>query len=257
MLKRDRRGGVEILTIDREGAGNSMNSGTSIGFNDALDGLEQDGGLRAVVVTGAGERFFCAGGDIKEYAEVTTDDALHTTFDRTRRALDRLEGLPVPVIAAVNGYALGGGAELMLACDWRVAAPHARIGLTQVRLGIIPAWNGIERLVRDCGPRVGLKLATTGEELSAERAKELGLIDEIATDRTPLEAALAYAEALEAAGPLALAAAKRVALAAAYGDYDKARALTRAETAALWFTEDHREAEAAFKEKRKPVFRGA
>lgn len=257
MLKRERHGGTELLVIEREHRGNAMSSELSTAFAETLTDLEGDGGLRAVVITGAGDKFFCAGGDIKAYGAIQDREALDETFDRTRAVLDTIEALPVPVIAAVNGYALGGGGELLLACDLRLAAPHARIGFPQSRLGIIPAWHGIERLIRDCGPRLAMRLAMTGEQLDPEAAKAFGLIDEIVDGRPVLDAALEQAAAFDTVAPLALAAVKRIGRTAAAEGLEAARRVSREETARLWFTADHREAEAAFAEKRPPKFRGA
>ncbi|MGI9384220.1 MAG: enoyl-CoA hydratase/isomerase family protein [Methyloligellaceae bacterium] len=256
MLRRERHDGAELLVIEREHRGNSMNSELSAAFAEALAELDGDGDLRAVVITGAGEKFFCAGGDIKEYGAIQDREALDATFDRTRAVLDAIEALPVPVIAAVNGYALGGGGELMLACDLRLAASHARIGFPQSQLGIIPAWHGIERLVRDCGPRLAMRLAMTGEQLDAEAARAFGLIDEIVAERPVLDAALEMAASFDQVAPLALAAVKRIGRAAAAEGLEAARQVSREATAQLWFTADHREAEAAFAEKRPPKFRG-
>ena len=255
-LRAERIGAAEVLTIDRPAAGNAMNAGLADAFEAALDRLEGDTDLRAVIVTGAGDKFFCAGGDLKQYRDLTTRAELDAVFIRTRRMLDRFEALPVPVIAAINGYALGGGGELMLATDIRLAASHAKIGFPQVRLGIITGWHGIERLVRSVGYPVAMRLAATGEPVTAAEAARIGLINEAVEDRPVLDAALEIVEGLAKAAPLALAATKRI-VRAAY-DLPPAEARRRSiETFAdLWFSADHREAEAAFAEKRPPVFLG-
>ena len=256
MLRAERRGGVEILTIDRPHAGNAISAGLTTELLEALERLAEDRGLHAVVVTGAGDRFFCTGGDVKEYRAIATPEELDARFERTRRAMDMLEALPCPVVAAANGYALGGGGEILLCCDYRVADERAEIGWPQARLGIIPAWNGIDRLVRDRGPRVASRLLTTGERISAAEALRLGVIDEVAPAGKALEAALAHARALEAAAPMALRATKRAIRAAAALPPAESRALQREMFPGLWFSEDHKEAEAAFAERRPPVFKG-
>ena len=256
MLRTERRGGVEILTIDRPHAGNAIGAGLATELLDALDRLAGDETLHAVVVTGAGDRFFCTGGDVKEYRAIATPEELDARFERTRRAMDMLEALPCPAIAAVNGYALGGGGEILLCCDHRVADERAEIGWPQARLGIIPAWNGIDRLVRDCGPRVASRLLLTGERIGAAEALRLGIVDEVAPAGKALEAALAHAAALEAAAPMALRATKRAIRAAASLPPAESRALQREMFPGLWFSADHKEAEAAFAERRPPVFRG-
>ena len=256
MLECERRGGVEILTIDRQGAGNSISGGLTTELLETLERLTTDPTLHAVVITGAGDKFFCTGGDVKEYRTIDTAEALNDHFDRTRRAMDLIEALPCPVIAAVNGYALGGGAEILLCCDHRVADARAEIGWPQSRLGIIPAWNGIDRLVRDCGPRVAARLMMTGARINAAEALQLGIIDQVAEADGALEAALAHAALLETAAPMALRATKQVIKATGTMESAAVRALQRALFPDLWFSADHKEAEAAFAEKRAPVFKG-
>jgi enoyl-CoA hydratase/carnithine racemase len=256
MLRCERRGGVEILTIDRQDAGNSISSDLTTELLDALERLAGDGALHAVVITGAGDKFFCTGGDVKEYRTIETRDALNSHFNRTRQAMDLIEALPVPVIAAVNGYALGGGGEILLCCDHRIADARAQIGWPQSRLGIIPAWNGIDRLVRDCGPRVASRLMTTGVRIDAEEALKLGIVDQVAKPGESLNDALAHAELLEAAAPMALRVTKQVIKATGTSTPGDVRALQDQVFADLWFSEDHKEAEAAFAEKRAPVFKG-
>lgn len=197
VLTTDRVDHSLVLTIDREGAGNSLSAETAAAILDAIAPLSSSGngasseGIRSVIITGKGERFFCAGGDIKRYRALETAEQVETVFQGPRDTLDALESLPLPVIAAVNGYALGGGAELMLAADLRVAAAHARIGFPQSRLSIIPGWHGIQRLARDVGHARAMKLLLTGEMLSAQQAESLGLIHAIAEDEsTAVEAAL-------------------------------------------------------------------
>ena len=132
-LRVERRGPALVLTIDREAAGNSISAEVSADIEKAIEQIRTDDSLYAVIITGAGEKFFSAGGDIKRYRALETRDQLAGTFEGPRRLMDKLEALPVPVVAAVNGYALGGGAELMLACDLRIAGRSARIGFPYVR----------------------------------------------------------------------------------------------------------------------------
>lgn len=256
VLTSERRGAAQLITISREHAGNSISREVTEAFEQAIAPLEHDATLRAVIVTGSGNRFFCSGGDIKQYRDLKTRDQLNRAFARPRKLLDHLESLPVPVIAAVNGYALGGGAELMLACDIRLASAEAKIGFPYVKLSLIPGWHGIERLAQSCGYGIAMHLLTTGEPVSAAEAMRLGLINEVVTDGGVLDAALAFAERLEAAAPLSLAAAKRVLRSTFSCSRAAARRLAEQTFADLWMSEDHREAEAAFAEKRKPKFRG-
>lgn len=256
MLQSRRVGTAQVLTIDREDAGNALSLEVADAFIAALDDLAGASGVRSVIITGAGDRFFCTGGDVKRYRALTTPRELERVIGRTRAVLERLETLQLPVITAVNGYALGGGVELVLASDIRLAAAHATFALPQVRLGITTGWNGVERLVRDIGFSRALRMVTTGERISAGDAVRLGIVNEEIAGRPVLEAALELSESLAEAAPLAVAAAKRVAHAAARLPLDEAKKLGDEVFAELWFTTDHREAEAAFAEKRKPVFRG-
>lgn len=256
VLKSERRGAAQVITITREHAGNSISREVTEAFEQTIVPLEKDATLRAVIVTGSGDRFFCSGGDIKQYRDLRTREQLNTAFARPRKLLDHLEALPVPVIAAVNGYALGGGAELMLACDIRLASPEAKIGFPYVKLSLIPGWHGIERLARSCGYGIAMHLLTSGEAVSATEAKRLGLVNEVVTEDSVLDAALAFAARLESAAPLSLAATKRVLQRAFSHSPQSARHFAEQTFADLWMSDDHREAEAAFAEKRKPKFRG-
>jgi enoyl-CoA hydratase len=169
--------------------------------------------------------------------------------------LDEIEAVDVPVIAAINGYALGGGADLALACDVRIASTGAQIGLVQAKVGLISGWNGVERLVETVGRSTAMKLLLTAERLSAREALAAGLVD-IVTEGPAIEEALRFAERLNEVGPLTLGAAKRTVLATLRSSPREARRVSARVFEELWFSADHREAESAFVEKRKPKFRG-
>ena len=256
IVKQERRGSALLLTIDRPEAGNSLSAEVSQAFLDILDGIEGDISLRAIIVTGAGDRFFCTGGDVKRYALLETKDELREIMRLARTVFHRFEALPVPVIAAINGLAIGGGAEIVLASDIRVAAPHAQISMPQVRLGIVTGWAGYERLVRDIGFTRAMEVVTTGERFDAEEALRLCIINKIAPDKDVVGAAMTYVESFDKAAPLALTAAKRIIHTAAKGPPDQAEQVAADAFVDLWFTEDHREAEKAFAEKRSPNFKG-
>ena len=256
VLRRERAGAVELLVINRPDAGNAMSSEVTAALEAALDAISADDSVRAVVITGAGDRYFCAGGDIKKYRELRTREQLAATFEHPRRLLNRIERLPLPVIAAINGYALGGGAELAVACDIRVAAPDAQIGFPQVRLGIILGWQSIGRLARHCGHGTAMQLLGTGEPVSAAEAHRIGLVNEVVSSGDVREGALAFADHFSAAAPKALADTKRLLLSTYEEPPEHARRLADEAFEALWLSEDHREAEAAFAEKRPPAFKG-
>ena len=256
IIKQERRGSALILTIDRPEAGNSLSAEVSEAFLDILDTVENDMDLRAVIVTGAGDQFFCTGGDVKRYAQLTTKDELREVMRLARTVFRRFEALHVPVIAAINGLAIGGGTEILLATDLRVMSPTAQISMPQVRLGIITGWEGYERLVRDIGFSRAMQVVTTGERFDAEEAYRLGIVNKIAKDADVIGAAMQFVESFDKAAPLALGRAKRVIHKAASGLADEAHDLAADTFVDLWFTEDHREAEKAFAEKRGPVFKG-
>jgi enoyl-CoA hydratase len=256
VLRVERRGPAALLTIHRPHAGNSISAEVTTALDEAITDLEKDRELVGIVISGAGNKFFSSGGDIKQYRQLVTREQLESAFERPRRLLDRLEALPVPVIAAVNGIAMGGGAELMLACDMRLAAPTASIGFPYVRLGLVPGWHGSERLVRTCGYANAMHLLMTGEPVDAEEARRLGLVNRVCDDMPVVDAALALVEKLALAAPLSLAASKRVLLAACHLPRGEARRLAEDAFADLWLSDDHREAETAFAAKRRPIFKG-
>ncbi len=177
-VRLDRDGLVTVLTIDRPEARNAIARATMQELAGAISEVEASP-ARVLVVTGAGNRVFVAGGDLKELASIRTHEEATAMADTMRRVLDRLATLPVPVVAAVNGDAYGGGAEVAVACDIRIAADDVRCAFNQVALGIMPAWGGIERLTALLGRGRALALMTTGRVLDAEAALALGLFDEV------------------------------------------------------------------------------
>jgi enoyl-CoA hydratase/carnithine racemase len=255
-VKAERRGAALVLTISRPEAGNSINLATAEGLSSGLERGRAEAGLRAVIVTGAGGKFFCTGGDVKAYRALESTEALEGTFGRVRRLLDENESYPLPVLAAIEGYALGGGLEMALACDQRFAGKGARLGLPQTKLGLIPGWNGVERLVETVGRSHAMRLLYLADPVASEEALRIGLVDQVTDDGDVVAAAVAFAERLTATAPLAIEAAKAVCMATLRHGRDAATENARETFSRLWFTADHREAEAAFAEKRKPRFRG-
>lgn len=241
-----------VLTIDRPNVGNSIALPTARAMRAALDAISDRADLRGIVVTGGCGKFFCAGGDLKAYRALETPEQLAEAFDTVRALLVAFEASPLPVIAAIDGYALGGGAEMALACDLRFASPGAVIGFPQSTLSLIPGWNGTERLVALVGPARATRLLLDASRLSATDALAIGLVDEVTAEAPARERALDYLAGLTAA-PLAIRAVKRAVRACR-------PPLTADATSGifrdLWFTDDHREAERAFAEKRRPVFAG-
>jgi len=177
-LRIEQEGRVLVLVVDRPGARNALAASTMRELDEALAGLEHRRDVHCAVITGAGERAFIAGGDLKELETRRDEEFAGEMALAMRSTLDRIPALPVPVIAAVNGAALGGGAEVAIACDFRIAAEDARIGFTQPLLGLMPAWGGIERLAGSTGRSRALYLLTSGRVLSGREAVDWGLVEE-------------------------------------------------------------------------------
>ncbi|MBI3029419.1 MAG: enoyl-CoA hydratase/isomerase family protein, partial [Candidatus Rokubacteria bacterium] len=207
-VRLDREGGIAVLTIDRPEAKNALNLETIEAFSKVVDGLARDPALRAVVVTGAGGDFV-AGGDLKDFLRLESPEAGKRMSQRTQSVLARLEALEVPVIAAIEGVALGGGAEVSLACDLRIASESASIAFKQVSLGIMVGWGGGQRLLRIVGRSRALRLLLTGATLTAREAAGIGLVDEVAPAGEALEGALRLARQIAAQPAQAVRATKR------------------------------------------------
>jgi enoyl-CoA hydratase len=243
-----REGAVAVVTIDRQDALNALNVETLTELRDRLGELSTDRDVRAVVLTGAGEKAFVAGADIKYMSGLGAEQA-QGWGGLGHEAARLLETMAKPTIAAINGFALGGGCELALACDIRYASSRAKIGQPEINLGIVPGWGGTQRLARICGIGVAKELIFTGRPIAAEEALRVGLVNAIADP--VLDKALETAHELAAKSPLALALAKRL-INMSPGGLD-----TEAdEFGALFSSEDAREGLTAFVEKRTPNFVG-
>ena len=245
--------GVALVTLDRPQVMNALSFALLRDLGEALAALDGDPACRAVVITGAGERAFAAGVDIRELAAQTPD---------TLRRLDpfavveRIPAMRVPVIAAVRGFALGGGFELALACDLVVASEDAQLGLPELALGAIPGAGGTQRLPRAIGRARAMELILTGRRIRADEAERLGLVTAVAPPSETLAAALDVAARIAAAAPLAVAAAKAAVVAATRLPLDEGVAYERARFADLFATDDLHEGMAAFVEKRTPGWSG-
>ena len=255
LLLTERKNDCLIIRLNRPHDGNAINLSMAQALAALIEDCNKDLTLRAVILTGSGDKFFCAGGDVKAYAKIETDVDLNEVFDTIRDLLDSLERLPCPVIAAINGYAIGGGAELTLACDFRIIEQGAQIGFPQSRLGILPGWNGISRLVPLIGRAAAAKLLFDGRRINAEQALTIGLATAVAPTGQSLRVALELAETFSGTAPLSIAAIKAE-LNAVTQNLGGVRAQSRRAFAELWFTADHKEAEKAFAEKRLPSFKG-
>jgi enoyl-CoA hydratase len=199
---------VRVLTITRPEKLNALNRATLGALHARLDALAQDAALRVLIITGAGPKAFIAGADISEFEGLTADTA--TQLAREGQAvLDRLESLPVPTIAAINGFALGGGCELALACTFRLMADTARLGLPETSLGLIPGFGGTQRLARAIGRQQALEMILTGRQVGADEAVRLGIALRAVPAAQLLDDAQALATQLAARAPLALRYARQ------------------------------------------------
>lgn len=207
-LRLELKAGVATLAIDRPQARNALNLATMRSLGDALGQVEA-GRARVLVIRGAGTKAFCAGGDLKELEHMRSAEQAAQMARTMRTTLDRLNQLRMPVIAAINGDALGGGAELALACDFRVAATHARIGFPQVNLGLIPAWGAPERLASLVGRARALSIMLTGRVLNAEEALQLGLVEGVVPSEDFDDRVAELARGIAGAPPAAVAGIKR------------------------------------------------
>jgi len=248
--------GVGIATVNRPKALNALNTQTVREIGELLAAVEADASLKALVVTGAGEKAFVAGADIAEMSALSSLDARRFA-EAGQRTFERLEALSVPTIAAVNGFALGGGCELAMACDLIYASERARFGQPEVNLGIIPAFGGTQRLQRRVGPARAMEMILTGDLADAATAKAWGLALDVLPPEKLLDHALAQARKIASRGPAAVAAAKRILRATAAPQLGPGQEMEADAFGMLFGTEDGREGLRAFVEKRPARFRGA
>ena len=251
----ERMEGISVITLNRPEVYNALNFATLKELMKIVEELTHSKATRAVIITGAGEKAFCSGADLKE-RRTFTEDQVRRYIHLIRETFTAIERLPRPVIAAVNGVALGGGMELALACDLRLADERAVFGLTETSLGIIPGAGGTQRLPRIVGKSMAKELIFTARRIDAAEAERIGLVNHVVSKGEVLDAALEMAEMINENAPLALAQAK---FAIDYGmETDLATGLMIETKAyeALIPTKDRLEGLEAFKEKRKPIYRG-
>ncbi len=244
---------ILTLTISRPEALNAINAAVMRGLHDAFEEVAEREDLRGVILTGAGEKAFVAGADIKGFK--FEDDSLKQLGQFGFETFSRIEQCRVPVIAAVNGFALGGGCELAMACHMRVASSNARFGQPEINLGIIPGYGGTQRLPLLIGKGKALELLLTGDMIGAEEAKALGLVNHVVAPGE--EVAKATEILLKVTSKAPIAAQKIIALVNKhYYNYQEGLQAEIRQFAECFQTEDAKEGVAAFIEKRKPVFRG-
>jgi enoyl-CoA hydratase/carnithine racemase len=247
----ERRGRVTLLTLNRPEARNAINRATAEALDAALTEAEGDADVWAVVLTGSGDRAFCAGMDLKAFAAGEVPFTAHGFAGITRR------DFPKPLIAAANGAALAGGLEVMISCDLVVAADHARFGIPEASVGLIAGAGGLTRLAKRIPLAVALEMALTADPIDAERAYDLGLVNRVVPAAELLEAALGLAERVTRNAPMAVRESKRVMRETLDLSEDEAWSVNDAAFAKIGSSADAMEGAVAFAEKREPRWRGA
>lgn len=247
---------IATLIINRPERKNAIDVETMFELADAIEQVEREKDILALILTGGGEEAFISGGDLKYFQ--TLDD-LYKGREMSiicGNLLDSIESLNVPVIAAINGYAFGGGCEFALSCDYRVASKEARFGFRQINMGIMTSWGGGKRLVRTVGKSKALMLLLTGDIISAEEAFKLGLVDILTEKNEVFSTAKSLAQKISQNAPLSVRFIKRFLNSCVDMSSRDANLLETEMFAILWGSQDHNEAVQAFFEKREPKFKG-
>ena len=252
-LLTDKQRGIGCIVVNRPDVRNAMNRRVMDDLRRALDEFREDDGIGVVVLRGAGEKAFVAGADIGELRERTARDGLAASM---QRLYDEIEGYEKPTVAAVNGYALGGGLELAMACDIRIASENACFGLPETALSIIPGAGGTQRLARLVGKGRALEMILSGRALDAEEAWAIGLVTKVVPQAGLMDAARETAGQILSKGPLAVRLARLAVQTGLETDQKTGLVVERLAQALLYASEDKREGTSAFIEKRKPHFKG-
>ncbi|MDQ0201462.1 enoyl-CoA hydratase [Neobacillus ginsengisoli] len=247
--------GIVVITLNRPDAANALSIKVLEELKNVIDNCKFDPSVRCLVITGAGEKVFCAGADLKERAGMD-EQTVRKTVSLIRECINNLETLPQPVIAAVNGAAFGGGTELALACDIRVASEKAKFGLTETSLGIIPGAGGTQRLPRLVGKGRAKELIFTARRIDAEEAKEIGLVEYVESPESLLEKAIEIAGQIVRNAPIAVRQAKFAIEKGFDVDLTTGLAIEQNAYEVTIPTKDRLEGLQAFKEKRSPAYKG-
>jgi enoyl-CoA hydratase len=252
----DRDGAVAIVTLNRPKQLNALSQAVLGEIDAALDELAADDAVRVIILTGSGDRAFAAGADIGELAQLASATQGRILASRSHHLGRKMADLHKPIIAAINGFALGGGLELALACDIRLASESAQLGLPEVTLGIIPGWGGTQRLPRLVGPAMAKLLMMSGERIDAAEAHRLGIVERVYPQAELLNAARELAQKLAGMPPLSIAAIKQAVNRGLNMALDDANMYEAGLFAELATTQDCKEGTRAFLEKRKPEWQG-
>ena len=244
-----------ILTMNRPKVMNCLNFDLLYAIRDKIDELQYRNDIRTVIITGAGKKSFCAGADLKERVTLTPDEVKKFIIT-IRNLLTSIQNLPIPVISAVNGVALGGGTEVALASDIRIACETASMGLTEARLAIIPGGGGTQRLPRIIGVAKAKELIFTGKRVDAKEALDIGLVNKVTTPETLLDECMKMADMIAQTGPIAVEMAKYAIDKGIETDLATGLAIESNAYRVTIPTQDRIEGLTAFKEKRKPRYKG-
>lgn len=245
------KGSTAIITINKPGSLNALNKNIINELSEALTAIDTDERIRVVILTGSGEKAFVAGADIKEFADFDSKQAENLAREGQDKLFNKVENFSRPIIAAVNGFALGGGLELAMSCHMRFASTNARLGLPEVTLGLIPGYGGTQRLPQLVGKGIANEIIFSAEMVSAERAYEIGLVNRVYEPTELLEKTVEFAEKIARNSPLAISRAiQAVNLSNSITGYDKEIHFF----GELFDLQDKQEGVAAFLEKRKPNF---
>jgi enoyl-CoA hydratase len=249
-------GDVGLVTINRPKVHNALNMQTIRELREVCFRLRDEDRLRALVLTGAGHAAFLSGGDLKEFQQIKTAEEARHMISTMKEVTDLLAAYPWPVIAAVNGLAVGGGCETAIACDFRIASEAAELGFRQIKMGIMSGWGGGPRLIHLIGRSRALRLMLTGDLVKAQEALAMGLVDEVVPAGEVVPRAMELARAIAANAPLAVRAYKRLAQATARVPLDAAIEYETELFGPVWVSEDHEECVRAFFERRPPRLLG-
>lgn len=245
--------GLLTVTINRPEVRNALNADVLSEIGEVLDHAESDDAVQGIIFTGAGEKAFIAGADISGLVNYTALDGLNASM---QKLYDRIENFPRPTLAAINGYALGGGCELAMACDLRFASTNAQIGLPETALGVLPGAGGTQRLTRLVGRGRAVDMILSGRFVPADEALHMGLVTRVVAPEELLDAAREKLEGIAARGPLAIRLAKLVIRHGADADQATGQIIERLAQSLLYQSEDKAEGAGAFLEKRTPRFTG-
>lgn len=245
---------ILVVTINRPDKLNALNKAVFADLNNVLDEIEKNKAIKSAIITGAGSKAFVAGADISEFGDLDKKGAM-AMAKRGQDVFARIENCSKPIVAAINGFALGGGCELAMACHFRVASENARFGQPEVNLGLIPGYGGTQRLVQLIGKGKALELLMSAHLIDANEAKQLGLVNYVTTTETLLDHTKNILAIINSKAPLAVAGCIKAAN-AVYDENKNGYALEIEEFGNAFATEDMKEGTSAFLEKRKAVFSG-